>query len=162
MPKSESDGVIAAIGMIFLILGLSVLIPSVIVNLENPQSTTFTQFEAERTVITGDVNSQVTQITNQDEVNITVLDKKTGEIASTGLMNEGDTVTLQFEGQDFNVTLLEVYGNYAAITTYEYPLYLGWPDGASLIVSEAPLLIILATVVMLLGLLFTIQGVFWQ
>ena len=162
MPQTESDSVLAAVGAIFLILGLSVLIPGVILNLESPQETTFTQAVNDRTVITGDVSSQVTIITNQQEVNISIVDRQTGNFNSTGQLTAGETANVTIAGQNITVSLVETFGTEEAVITYEYPLYIGWPDGAHLIVQEAPLLVLLATVVLLLGLLFTIQGVFWD
>jgi hypothetical protein len=161
MPQSQSDGILASVGMIFLILGVSTLVPGVIVNLESPQKTTFTQAVDERTVITGDLSSQVTVISNQQEVNASLVDRKTGEFNSTGQLTPGDTTNVTIDGKNVTVSLIETFGTNEAVLTYEYPLYLGWPDSASLIVSEAPLLILLATVVLLLGLLFTVHGVFY-
>jgi len=161
MPQSQSDGILASVGMIFLILGVSTLVPGVIVNLESPQETTFTQAVDERTVVTGDLSSQVTSISNQQEVNTSLVDRKTGEFNSTGTLQPGDTTNVTISGENVTVSLIDTFGTDEAVLTYEYPLYLGWPDGASLIVSEAPLLILLATVVLLLGLLFTVHGVFF-
>ena len=162
MPQSESDSVLAAVGMIFLVLGVSSLVPGIIVNLENPQETTFAQEVNERVVITGDVSSQVTTITNQQEVNVSLFDRKTGEFNSTGILQPGDSADVRLEGQNVTVALVETFGSNEAVITYTYPLYIGWPDGASLIVRESALLVLLATVVLLLGLMFTIQGVFWE
>lgn len=162
MPQSESDGVLAAVGMIFLILGLSVLIPGVILNLQSPQTSTFSQGVNERVVITGDVQSRVVSISNQQEVNVSMFDRKTGEFNSTGALQPGDTAQVVLEGETINVSLVDTFATDEAVLSYEYPLYIGWPDGSELIVQEAPLLILIAAIVLLLGLLFTIQGVFWE
>lgn len=161
MPQSESDGVLAAVGMIFLILGLSVLIPGVILNLESPQTSTFSQGVNERVVITGDVQSRVVEITNQQEVNVSMFDRKSGEFNSTGELLPGESTEITLEGEIVNITLVDTFGSDEAVLSYEYPLYIGWPEGSELIVQEAPLLILLATVVLLMGLLFTVQGAFW-
>jgi len=156
---SEKRSFQASIGMIFIVLGVSVVVPGVIVNLESPQSSTFTQGVNERTVITGDVSSQVTLISNQGEVNISMVDRKSGEFESTGELQPGESAILSFEGEDVNVTVVDVFGTSEAVVTYVYPLYIGWPDGADLVVRESPLLIMLSAVVMLTGLLFTVTGV---
>ena len=162
MPQSQSDGVLASVGMIFLILGLSTFIPGLIMNLEDPQSATYSQAVNERVVLTGDVQSRVTLISNQQEVNVSLFDRKTGEFNSTGELTPGDTAMVGLSNQTIEVTLVDTFGNDEAVLSYTYPLYIGWPDGAHIIVEEAPLLILLAAVVMLLGLFFTIQGVFWN
>lgn len=158
---TEKDGISAALGMIFLVLGLSVVVPGVILNLENPQTNTFQQDESERTVITGDVSSTITEITNQDEVNISILDRKSGEFNSTGQLMPGDNATVAIAGQNITVTLVDVFDTQEAAVTYTYPLYIGWPDGSSEIVKSSPQIILLAGIVMLIGLLFTIHGVFF-
>jgi hypothetical protein len=159
---SESDGVLASVGVIFLILGLSVLIPGVVMNLQDPQTATYSQAVNERVVLTGDLQTRVTEITNQQEVNVSLFDRKSGEFNSTGQLTPGQTASVNVSNETINVTLVDTFGNAEAVLSYVYPLYIGWPDGAHLIVQEAPLLILLATVVMLLGLLFTVQGVFWD
>jgi len=156
---SEKLGLQAALGMVFLVLGVSVVVPGVILNLENPQSTTFSQEVNERVVVTGDVSTQVTVISNQQEVNVSLFDQKTGEFNSTGQLQPGDSATVRLEGQDVNVTLIETFGTDEAVLAYTYPLYIGWPAGADLIVRESPLLIMLSAVVMLVGLMFTVTGV---
>ena len=156
---TEKQGFKAAIGMILIVFGVSTVVPGIILNLESPQTSTFAQEENERTVITGDVSSQVTEITNQQEVNVSLCDRQTGEFTSTGEMNVGQTVTVQLEGENINITLVDTFSNVEAVLSYEYPLYIGWPDGADLIVDESPLLILLSSVVLLVGLLFTVTGV---
>ncbi len=154
---THSTGMSAAFGMIFLILGVSVVIPGVIVNLESPQQRSFDQDVNERVVITGDVSSRVTQISNQQEVNVSMFDRKTGEFNSTGQLSPGENTTIRLDGENITVTLTDVFGQETAVVEYVYPLYVGWPDGADLVVKESPLIILLSAVIMLIGLLFTIQ-----
>ncbi len=155
---THSTGTSAALGMIFLILGISVVIPGVIVNLESPQQRSFDQNVNERVVITGDVSSRVTQISNQQEVNISMFDRKTGDFDSTGQLSPGENATLEIDDENITVTLTDVFGQETAVVEYIYPLYVGWPDGADLVVKESPLIILLSAVIMLIGLLFTVQG----
>lgn len=157
---TEKDGVSAALGMIFIILGVSVVVPGVILNLESPQTSAFSQDTNQRTVITGDVSSTVTAISNQDEVNVTLFDRKSGEANSTGPLMPGNSADVRLEGEDINVTVIDVFSTDEAAIKYVYPLYIGWPDGADQIVRQTPLIILLSTIVMLVGLMFTVQGVF--
>jgi len=157
---SQMEGTLAAVGMIMTIVAVSVVIPGLFIALDNPQTTAFEQAQAERIVITGDLSSQVTQITNQQEVNVTFLDRKTGETASTGQMQIGDTVSVTIEGETINVTLKDTLNTDAAVLVYEYPLYIGWPDGSEVIVKNMPDLLIIATLVGLIGTILVLWKVF--
>ncbi len=95
--------------MIFLILGVAVLVPGVIMNLESPQERTLDQDIDARVVITGDLTSRVTTITNQGEINVSVFNKKNGAFRSTGTLAQGENATLVFPGGNVTVTNVNTF-----------------------------------------------------
>ncbi len=153
-------GVSQSIALVILIFAVSILVPSVILSLESPQDNTFSQDVGDRTVITGDLSSRITSITNQDGVNVSMFDRKSGEFNSTGELLPGETATVRLEGEDINVTVVDVFTTNTAVIRYVYPVYIGWPEGAGLIADTAPQLILLSTVLFAAGLLaFITRGI---
>jgi hypothetical protein len=144
----------AVVGMMIVIVGLSVFVPAVFTNLENPQSTTYDQDLENRVVITGDVNAEITSLTkNQNTINVSVWDVRTGDTNFTGQIGVGQQATVVIDGENITVKNEQVFTDTQALVTYTYPLYVGWPPGAHVIVEESPLFITLGGVMLLAGVI---------
>ena len=148
----------AVAGMIIILLGVSVFTPALIVNTQEAQTNSQTQTLNGRTTVTGDVESYVVNVdSNQKEANITVVNKRTGEVNSTGSIGEGEYANLTFTNGYVNVSMIDVLSSDRVTVNYGYPLFLGWPDGSSVIISNTPLLMLLGIVMLLVGVLMVVM-----
>lgn len=154
-------GTVQVIGMIFILLSVSVLVPAIILNLENPQTTAFEQQESERYSLTGSVSARATDINDaQGYANVTLVNRKAGEFNSTGMIQEGETKKIMVGNESVNITLVNIGSETEAFFEYKYPLYVGWPDGAAVIVQNLTEIIMAMVVIFVAGTLFSLYKVF--
>lgn len=159
---NRSNGFQAGIGMVLILLAVSIIVPSLFLATETPQTNTFEQRELVRETLTGEVSTEVIQVTNQEEANITVLNRRDGSIANSGTLAEGENTTVMISGEQINIELVSVVDPENVLVRYTYPLYLGWPSGAETIIKNITDIIILSTVIMLIGSIFTGYKVYTQ
>ncbi|AAQ13738.1 hypothetical protein [His 1 virus] len=141
--------------MVIILLGVSIVVPGLFLATETPQTNTFEQTELERATLTGEVSTEVTQVTNQEQVNITVLNRRDGTIDSTGELQVGESANLTISGETITVEIIDVIDTDNVLVRYTYPLYVGWPSGAETIITNIADIIIMATAVMIIGAIYT-------
>lgn len=150
-----TDGFQKGAGIMLILLGVSVIVPTLFMATATPQTNTFEQEELARTTLTGDVSTEVTQVTNQGEANITLLNGRDGSYDATGILAEGESTNVTISGETIEVELRSVIDVENVLVTYTYPLYIGWPSGAETVFKNLPDILIMATTVMVIGAIYT-------
>lgn len=146
----------SAVFIIILFIALfAALIPAIFIAQESPESNAFEQSEGNITTVRYPLEGELIQVT-QSQVEIRVYNRDSGVSVNSTLLNEGESETLDLGGVDITVTNHEILSANRAVIGYEYPLYIGWPDGAKLIIENiaAVLVIMLALFAVALSLQF--------
>lgn len=155
--RQRSNAVSATVGMMLILVGLSVLVPALYFNLDNPQTTALDHELGQRTVITGDVNAELSAVKpSQGSVNMSVWDRRTGDSDTTGELAVGSSANVTIAGQNITVTNKAILSDTRALVEYDYPLYIGWPDGSSVLVENTPLILMLAAVMLMVGIVLAV------
>lgn len=147
------------IGSILIIFSLAFFIPISFIALESPDTVSITQNEGEQVVLSANILTTATSISSsgQGSVNITVIDEDTGNTDSTGELLEGDSTDISINGDTITVTNEDVIDSNTALISYEYPLFIGWPDGAKTIVENIQFLIMFTAILLLIGVLILVM-----
>jgi len=136
MKQDRSLNIGLWLGLIFVLVTISYLTPSIFFAQESPETTILEHTEGEQITLSSDFQTVATNIEagGQDTVNITVINTATGDSDSTGELGEGDTASLSVSGNSISVRNIAVASQSTATVSYDYPIFMGWPEGAALIV----------------------------
>ncbi len=153
----ESNELKAIVCVLVILVGVSAVMPAIVdaVDSEAVQEQTVTQTEGERTTLSGPLYAipEDIRVSPDPEVNVTLVDTDTDDTVSTGPIGEGNETTVVKQGYNVTVSVLEVVDTNEAVINYEYPLALGLPDGANVILGNVTLLIMLIVVMVIMALL---------
>lgn len=141
--------------LILFIALLAALIPAIFIAQESPENNAFEQDEGNITTVRYPLEGELLQVT-QSQVEIRVYNRDSGVSVNSTMLDEGQSESLQLGDNTITVTNHEILTSNRAIIGYEYPLYIGWPDGAKLIIENisAVLIIMLALFAVALFLQF--------
>lgn len=147
------------IGSILIIFSLAFFIPISFVALESPENVSITQTEGEQTVISANIISTLTNVdtSGQGSINVTVLNEDTGNSDSTGELPQGSSIDISIGGNTITVTNENIINSNTALISYEYPLFIGWPNGAKTIVENMQFLIIFTAILFMIGVLILVM-----
>jgi len=152
---TKSNSFQVGIGMVIILLAVSIIVPGIFLASETQQTNTFEQEELIRTTLTGEVSTEVTDVTNKNQANITLLNRRDGSYDSTGELEEGQSTNLTISDETIEVKLINAIDANNVLVRYSYPLYVGWPSGAETIITNIADIIIMATAVLVIGAVYT-------
>lgn len=137
--------------LIILVLSMAFLIPSIILSLDGTDSANFQQRNGTQISVRGDLTSTVTNIDDTaDTADISLM--LNSDTVAINNLSEGETRTVQISGYNISVTLGLVISETTVSTSYEYPQYMQWPDGARYIIENTVLIIIIMALLLIVGL----------
>lgn len=140
--------------IIILILGLAFIVPAIFVAQENPKNIVLEQNQGSTETISGSLETVATNVTEPNLVNITLINRNTGETYETGSISEGSTDSTTFNDGEINITATNILDENTVLMEYDYPVYIGWPSGASTIVENIMLIIIGLLLLILLSIFY--------
>lgn len=155
MANSGYEGFTSAFIMIILVLLLAFLIPAVYVNLESPETSNFQQNNGSVTTVRGDLQSEITRVDSPNNTVDMIIYYEDNATTLSG-MAEGETRSVTFDSATIVVTIGKIVSDKTVVTTYDYPLYIGWPKGAKVIIENVALFIAVLSL-LLMALLFMVM-----
>lgn len=163
MPADPKDGAMAAVGIVIIGLTLAFIIPVSVAALQDPEGQTLTLSEGENTLVKYPLFIDATNIVSTgstQEANFTLVDKDTGAANATGIVQEGDTVTVGLGDYDVDVTIEQIIDTSLVTVSLSYPVDIGWPPGVVTLMDNADVAILSAFILTLFGLIVAGVGVF--
>lgn len=127
MAKKDTFPAIPAIAIILFLVVMAGFIPTIYGESQGNETSTLELTEGETTIVKPPIETTLSEVTN-DQINVTIFDSRTGDTATTGLINVSETSTHQLSGETISVTYSADIGNNNAVVTYEYATTYGWGE----------------------------------
>lgn len=127
MAKQDTFPAIPAIAIILFIVIMAGLIPTFYSQSIGGETTTLQLTEGESQTIKPPIQTTLTTVTS-DQIDVTIYNTRTGDTASTGLINISETSVHQLNDENISVSYSADIRESNAIISYEYPTTYGWGE----------------------------------
>jgi len=146
-----------AFGLILIVLALVVLIPSIIVSVNDTESTSKIHTLNERETIK-DPLSAILEDSSNNTITLTVINENTGSSETVNDLATDDNSTITLGGESITVANNGILSDGSASVTYVYPVFFGWPDGIVLLFENIAFLILVSITWGIIGVGLVMYG----
>lgn len=134
--------VVATLMIILVLLGG--FIPAIFTNTQGNEIESFQQTEGETVVLKAPLEATLISVDqNPSRVNVTLIDTETGDLVTTGELDEGQTANLTLRGNTISVQYIEAIDNNEAVLRYTYPVFYEWDQTTVAFVGVIAVIILL-------------------